>query len=45
MKLFIKFLNYNVRNILFFLLTEVKDGLLIVVGQIYDEERFKLFEY
>jgi len=26
-------------------LTEVKDGLLIVVVQIYDEERFKLLEY
>ena len=26
--------------LLFFLLTEVKDGLLIVVVQIYDEERF-----
>ena len=31
--------------LLFFLLTEVKDGLLIVVVQIYDEERFKLLEY
>ena len=28
--------------LLFFLLTEVKDGLLIVVVQICDEERFKL---
>ena len=28
--------------LLFFLLTEIKDGLLIVVVQIYDEERFKL---
>jgi len=26
-------------------MTEVKDGLLIVVGQLYDEERFKLLEY
>ena len=31
--------------LLFFLLTEVKDGLLIVVVQKYDEERFKLLEY
>jgi len=30
---------------LFFLLTEVKDGLLIVVVQIYDDQRFKLLEY
>jgi len=28
----------------FLLLTEVKDGLLIVVVQIYDEQSFKLFE-
>jgi len=31
--------------LLFFLLTEVKDGLIIAVVQIYDEERFKLLEY
>ena len=31
--------------LLFFLLTEVKDGLLIVVVQIYDDEKLKLLEY